>query len=107
MHATVPKLDSHRRICLGMLVAAATILLPAIGSGADVAVSIHLDDAFVEVIRGMRRAEGLDPPDRVADQRLAVLLERLHEESETTPASSRAVASALPAVRDLICVERG
>lgn len=107
MHATVPKLDGHRRICLGMLVAAAAILVPAIGSGADVAVSIHLDDAFVEVIRGMRRAEGLDPPDRAADRRLAVLLERLHDERATTAAPSRAFASALPAVRDLICVERG
>ncbi|WP_313915257.1 hypothetical protein [Tahibacter sp.] len=43
---------------------------------AGVAVSIHLDADSVEIIRGLRRANGIDPPDSAADQRLAIVLTR-------------------------------
>jgi len=50
---------------------------------AEVSVSIHLDADFVALIRGVRRANGIDPPDSAADRRLADILakarERQHE----------------------------
>lgn len=61
-------------------------------SAADVAVSIHLDADSVEIIRGMRRANGIDPPDRAADQRVANILTRARDRQR-----EKAVAGRLPA----------
>lgn len=107
MRTSVPGFDSGRRICTGMLVAAAS-LLPAAGMAADVALSIRLDAEFVELVRGMRRAEGRDPPDASADRRLALLLQRLHESPpDAADPAPPAVASNLAAVQDRICVRHG
>jgi len=106
MRTSVPGLDGHRRICMGMLVAAAASLLPAMGLAADVALSIRLDAEFVELVRGMRRAEGLDPPDPSADQRLALLLQRLREAPLDADPAPPAFASSLAVVHDRICVRR-
>lgn len=87
---------------IGMLVAMSTSLLPEFCEAGDVSVAIHVDEAFVELIRGMRRAEGRDPPDAAADRRLRILVDRLQ------PLPSVAEASALPRVfpTDLpLCVE--
>ncbi|ODU32135.1 MAG: hypothetical protein BGP24_03795 [Lysobacterales bacterium 69-70] len=91
---------------MGMLVAAAASLLPAMGLAADVALSIRLDAEFVELVRGMRRAEGLDPPDPSADQRLALLLQRLREAPLDADPAPQAFASNLAVVHDRICVRR-
>ncbi len=58
---------------------------------AEVAVSIHLDADAVEIIRGLRRAKGMDPPDRAADQRLAIVLTRASDARR-----ERAVLARLP-----------
>jgi len=46
---------------------------------AGVAVSLHLDADSVEIIRGLRRATGIDPPDSAADRRLADVLARARD----------------------------
>ena len=106
MRTSVPGFDSGRRICTGMLVAAAS-LLPATGVAADVALSIRLDAEFVELVRGMRRAEGRDPPDASADRRLALLLQRLRKAPDAADPAPPALASNLAVVQDRICVRRG
>lgn len=60
-----------------MLVCAiAWLALPLPQAQAGVQISLHLDAESVELIRALRRAQGLDPPDAEADQRVAALLQR-------------------------------
>lgn len=56
---------------------------------AEVSVSIHLDAESAEIIRGIRRANGIDPPDRTADQRLAEILARVSDRKRNPPALGR------------------
>ncbi|HVH36038.1 MAG TPA: hypothetical protein VM847_18225 [Tahibacter sp.] len=106
MGTIAPGFASRLRAGTGMLVAAAAALLPVPGAAADVAVSIHLDADFVDLVRGMRRADGRDPPDREADRRLAALLQRLRGSGADGLAASPVSATAPGAVRDLFCVAR-
>jgi hypothetical protein len=104
MRTIAPGFVSRLRAGTGMLVAAAASLLPAPAAAADVAVSIRLDADFVDVIRGLRRADGRDPPDQEADRRLAVLLQRLRGDGVQRVAASQASAAVPGAVRDLLCI---
>lgn len=56
---------------------------------AEVSVSIHLDAESAEIIRGIRRANGIDPPDRAADQRLAEILARVSGRKRNPPTLAR------------------
>lgn len=105
MRTSVPGSDNRRRTGMGLLVAAAA-LLPAAGLAADVALAIRLDAEFVELVRGMRRADGLDPPDQAADRRLALLLQRLRETRPDADPAPPAFASSHAVVHDRICVRR-
>jgi hypothetical protein len=65
---------------------------------AGVSVSIHLDAESAEIIRGIRRANGIDPPDPAADQRLAEILARASDRKRNPPAlARRPVIQPLPA----------
>ncbi len=78
---------------IGTLVAIAASIVPGFGKSAEVGVRLELDEAFVEVIRGIRRTEGIDPPDSAADERLTATLERLRTtRSDKVPASSARIA---------------
>lgn len=68
-HSTTSK--TLLRVIALIVLAAAPV---SSGLAADVAVAIRIDADLVEVVRGFRRAEGLDPPDAAADQRLAAVL---------------------------------
>jgi hypothetical protein len=56
---------------------------------AGVAVSLHLDADSVEIIRGLRRANGIDPPDSAADLRLAEILAKARNRQRGTAEASR------------------
>lgn len=64
-------------LAIGTLVAMAASMLPGFSEAGEVSVNIQVDEAFVEVIRGIRRAEGIDPPDVEADRKLEATLERI------------------------------
>lgn len=88
-----------KRVAGPMLLALATCLScpQERCEAADVAVSIHLDADSVEIIRGLRRANGIDPPDSAADQRLAQILETARVRRREQP-----VAARLPAKLPLV-----
>lgn len=87
---------------LAFIALAIGVLFPATsGRAAEVAVAIHLDADSVEIIRGMRRANGIDPPDRAADQRLARILTGVRDRQR-----EQAVAARTPAKRPLASASR-
>jgi hypothetical protein len=88
----------HNGVSMGSLVAIAASLFPGYGESADVSVNIQLDETFVEVIRGIRRAEGIDPPDTAADRRLYQALERIHSQPGSIGAPARPGPQPAPVV---------
>lgn len=84
-----PRVSGRRRngLAIGTLVAIAASMLPGSGEAGEVSVNIQVDEAFVELIRGIRRAEGIDAPDAAADQRLRLTLERIRGQRASTTRS--------------------
>lgn len=69
---------ASERVCLAWLCArvwAGVALLP-VTAWAGVQISLHLDAGSVELMRALRRAQGVDAPDLEADRRVAALLWR-------------------------------
>lgn len=80
---------------MGALVAAAVSLTPGSSEAGEVSVNISLDEAFVELVRGSRRAAGIDPPDSAADRRLQAMLRRLDRQRGDTVSADPAARPGL------------
>lgn len=72
------------RMCAVMRLVSVVLAVSAVGNiaraeapQAGTALHITLDADAVEIIRAWRRQQGLDPPDRSADERVAALLRRV------------------------------
>lgn len=72
------------RMCAVMRLVSVVLAVSAVGNiaraeapQAGTALHITLDADAVEIIRAWRRQQGLDPPDRSADERVAALLQRV------------------------------
>jgi hypothetical protein len=89
---------------IGTLVAIAASILPGVSEAGEVSVNIQVDEAFVEVIRGIRRAKGIDPPDGEADRKLKNTLARIRAPRSHAgrPAAPRPAPIAIPAHAQLI-----
>ncbi|MCQ4165057.1 hypothetical protein [Tahibacter harae] len=74
-----------------------SLALPQVAAQAGVQISLHLDADSVELIRALRRAQGLDPPDAEADRRVAALLGRRQAERRQSPQSRTMPIPAAPA----------
>lgn len=64
-----------RARCL-LIVAAAFASTGAVAQSGNVTLRINLDGDSVEVIKSWRRAQGIDPPDAAADERVRLIGER-------------------------------
>lgn len=78
-----------------LVCAIAWLSLPSPQAQAGVQISLHLDAESVELIRALRRAQGLDPPDAEADQRVAALLQR--RQAQKQPAAQSKMTTAVAA----------
>ena len=88
----------HNNIAIGTLVALAASMFPRVAEAGEVGVNIRVDEAFVELVRGVRRAKGIDPPDSAADRRLRETLEQLRSRSRDAPSADAALHVAPVAV---------
>lgn len=88
-------------------------LPPEVAAQAGIRMSIHLDEDSVELIRALRRAQGLDPPDAEADKRvMALLLHRQAQKQQAEVPQTRAalapdLANAAPAAATAVTATAG
>jgi hypothetical protein len=82
-----------KTLLLGLALAVSLAAPASRSEAADVAVAIRIDADLVEVIRGYRRAQGLDPPDAEADLRLAAVKSRLHQMQQVRLAAQNAAGA--------------
>ncbi|HSX60157.1 MAG TPA: hypothetical protein VLF18_08165 [Tahibacter sp.] len=78
------------RVALAVAAVFAAGSAGAQSAAAGTALRVTMDADAVEIVRAWRRSQGLDPPDRDADRRVAALLQRLSAERDVADASAAA-----------------
>ncbi|HVJ61168.1 MAG TPA: hypothetical protein VM555_00430 [Tahibacter sp.] len=73
MGTTARRILARARHCL-LIVAAAFVSTGAVAQSGNVTLRINLDGDSVEIIKSWRRAQGIDPPDAAADERVRRML---------------------------------